>query len=343
MGIVAAVFLLLAGVSGALLVFEEQIDHALNPKLARVAPAGTTLSLTQLKSALERQYPNYRVLGFGISDAPDLAYDAYLQPPSGDGINVSVDQHSGNALGVWSDNRFARKLHAFHTRLLAGQFGSAIVGWSAVVLLFLSISGLILWWRTKIFRVHFQTSGPKFQYDLHSTVGVLSSAVLLAFALTGIIAHWSDPARRWAGKISHVPTSSAPTQLDPPPLGAKPLDPAQLLSLAQTAVPGARATTLELADSDGQPAMVIMKFSEDHTPAGRTRVLLDAYSGKVVELTNSRTAPLAMAYVTRINREIHTGDIGGWPGRIIAAVFSLALPLLAVTGPLLWWQRRQRR
>jgi uncharacterized iron-regulated membrane protein len=49
-----------------------------------------------------------------------------------------------------------------------------------------------------------------------------------------------------------------------------------------------------------------------------------------------------MAYVTRINRELHTGDIGGWPARIIAAIFSLSLPLLAVTGPLLWWQRRQR-
>ena len=341
-GIAASVFLLLAGASGALLVFEAQIDQVLNPKLARVAPTATTLSLTELKSALERQYPHYRVLGFGISDGPDLSYDAYLQPPTGDGINVAVDQHSGKALGVWSDHRFARKLHGFHTHLLAGEVGSAIVGWSAVVLLFLSISGLILWWRTKVFRVDFQTSGPKFQYDLHSTIGIASSAVLLAFALTGIVVHWGDTARKWAIKVSHA-RASQPQQPDPLPPGAKPLEPAQLLSLAQTAVPGARVTTLELADRDGHPAMAIMKFPEDHTPAGRTRVLLDAYSGKVLDLTSSREAPVAMAYVTRINREIHTGDIGGWPARILAGIFSLALPLLAITGPLLWWQRRLRR
>jgi uncharacterized iron-regulated membrane protein len=340
-GIAAAVFLLLAGASGALLVFEAQIDQALNPTLARVAPAATTLSLTELKSALERQYPNYRVLGFGISDAPDLSYDAYLQPPSGDGINVAVDQHSGKALGVWSDDRFARKLHGFHTHLLAGEVGSAIVGWSAVVLLLLSISGPVLWWRTKVFRINFQTSGPKFQYDLHSTIGVASSAVLLAFALTGIVVHWGDAARNWASKLSRA-CASQPLRADPPAPGAKPLEPGELLSLAQTAAPGARVTTLELADSDGNPAMAIMKFPEDHTPAGRTRVLLDAYSGKVLDLTSSRKAPLAMAYVTRINREIHTGDIGGWPARILAAIFSLALPLLAITGPVLWWQRRQR-
>jgi uncharacterized iron-regulated membrane protein len=49
-----------------------------------------------------------------------------------------------------------------------------------------------------------------------------------------------------------------------------------------------------------------------------------------------------VSYTTRLNREIHTVDIGGWPTRILAAVFSLSLPLVAITGPLLWWQRRQR-
>jgi len=120
------------------------------------------------------------------------------------------------------------------------------------------------------------------------------------------------------------------------------LDPAQLVALAQAAVPGARATAMDLADDPASPVLVILKFPEDHTPAGRTRVFLDAYSGKVLALTSSRAVPPVVSYVTRLNREIHTGDIGGWPTRIIAAVFSLALTLLAVSGPLLWWQRRQR-
>lgn len=88
--------------------------------------------------------------------------------------------------------------------------------------------------------------------------------------------------------------------------------------------------------------MVFMRFPEDHTPVGRTRVFLDAYSGEVLSFTSSRAAPPAVSYATRLNREIHTGDIGGWPTRIAAALFSAALPLLAITGPLLWWQRRQR-
>jgi len=340
-GVAAAILLLLTGGSGALLVFEDQIDRALNPKLASVVPTGTTLSLTELKTALESQYPGDRILAFDISDNGGTSYGAYLQPKSGDGMNVAVDQHSGKVLGVWDDNRFTRKLHGFHTHLLAGETGSAVVGWGAVILLLLSVTGLILWWRSKIFGINLQTSGPKFQYDLHSTVGVVSFVVLLAFALTGILVHWERAAQKWANEVSHMPAPARPRP-DPPAPGAVPLDPAQLVALAQAAVPGARATAMDLADDPASPVLVILKFPEDHTPAGRTRVFLDAYSGKVLALTSSRAVPPVVSYVTRLNREIHTGDIGGWPTRIIAAVFSLALTLLAVSGPLLWWQRRQR-
>jgi uncharacterized iron-regulated membrane protein len=342
-GIAAALFLLLAGASGALLVFETQIDQTLNYKLARVSPSESTLSLTELKTALERQYPGYRVLGFSIPEMPEHAGAAYLQPPVGEGIDVAVNPYTGKALGIWDNNRFTSKLHRFHTHLLAGKVGSAIVGWSSVILLFLSITGLILWWRSKIFRIDFQTSGPKFQYDLHSTIGVVSSVFLLAFAWTGVVVHWGDAARAWAGNVSGVVARPADPRPDSPPSGAVPVEPARLLALALAAVPGARATVVELSDDATRPVLVIMKFPEDHTPAGRTRVFLDAYSGKVLALNSSRAEPAAVAYVNRLNREIHTGDIGGWPARIIAAVFSLSLPVLALSGPLLWWQRRQRR
>ena len=342
-GIAAALFLLLAGVSGTLLVFETQIDQALNSKLAHVAPSGSTLSLTDLKTDLERQYPGYRALSFGIPEMPDQSGIAYLQPPLGEGIDVAVDPYTGKALGVWDDNRFARKLHRFHTHLLAGAVGSAIVGWSSVILLFLSISGVILWWRSKVFRIDFQTSGPKFQYDMHSTIGIVSSVFLVAFAWTGVVVHWGEVARAWASNVSGVVARPADPRPDPPPSGAMPVEPARLLALAQAAVPGARATVVELSDNATRPVLMLMKFPEDHTPAGRTRVFLDAYSGRVLALNSSRAEPAAVAYVNRLNREIHTGDVGGWPARIIAAVFSLSLPVLALSGPLLWWQRRQRR
>jgi uncharacterized iron-regulated membrane protein len=341
-GLIAALLLLLIGGSGALLVFEARIDHALNPSLSRVSSAQEPLYLKELKSSLEQQYPGYRAFEFNISQSSDLAYAAYLETASGDGLNVAVNQYTGKNLGVWNNNRFATKLHQFHTHLLMGRTGAAIVALGSAFLLFMSISGLILWWRSKIFRINFQSAGPKFQYDVHSTVGIASLVFLLIFAVTGLMVHWDDALRKWAVSVSHVPAQSPPAKRERGAPGAVQLDPDQLLSRAQVAVPGARATRIDLSATPDQPTIVTMKFPEDHTPAGRTRVVLDSYSGDVLSFTSSRAAPLAVSYTTRLNREIHTGDIGGWPTRILAAVFSMSLPLLAITGPLLWWKRRKR-
>ncbi|HKF56710.1 MAG TPA: PepSY-associated TM helix domain-containing protein [Blastocatellia bacterium] len=43
------------------------------------------------------------------------------------------------------------------------------------------------------------------------------------------------------------------------------------------------------------------------------------------------------------NREIHTGDILGWPTQILAFFVSLMLPMLSITGPLVWWTRRRKK
>jgi uncharacterized iron-regulated membrane protein len=341
-GLIAALLLLLIGGSGALLVFEAQIDQALNPTLSYVSPAQEPISLKQLMGSLEEQYPGFRVFEFNISQRNDLAYTAYLESASGSGMSVAVNQYSGKSLGAWNNNRFATKLHQFHTHLLMGRAGAAIVALGSGFLLVMSISGLILWWRSKIFRIKFQSTGPKFQYDLHSSVGIASLVFLLIFALTGLVVHWDDALRKWALSVSDLPAQRPLAKPEHAAPGAVQLDPDQLLLRAQLAVPGARATRIDLSAGPDQPTFVTLKFPEDYTPAGRTRVVLDSYSGQVLSFTSSRAAPLAVSYTTRLNREIHTGDIGGWPTRILAAIFSLSLPLLAITGPLLWWQRRQR-
>ena len=77
-GLGVAILMLLTGASGALLVFEAQIDQALNPKLSYVVPRGKPLSFVELQQSLERQYPGARVLGFGLSESDDISYGAYV-------------------------------------------------------------------------------------------------------------------------------------------------------------------------------------------------------------------------------------------------------------------------
>jgi uncharacterized iron-regulated membrane protein len=130
-------------------------------------------------------------------------------------------------------------------------------------------------------------------------------------------------------------------QINVPPIGEQGrLSADELVAMAMHAAPGAAPTAIDLPDTPGDPALVLLKYPEDRTPAGRTRIYLDPYNGKVIASTDARKVPLAVMYASRLNREIHTGDVYGWPSKLLACFFSLMLPVLAISGPLLWWHRR---
>jgi uncharacterized iron-regulated membrane protein len=40
-----------------------------------------------------------------------------------------------------------------------------------------------------------------------------------------------------------------------------------------------------------------------------------------------------------VNRALHTGDIFGYPSKIVMALSSLLLVLQAITGYYMWWKR----
>ena len=81
-----------------------------------------------------------------------------------------------------------------------------------------------------------------------------------------------------------------------------------------------------------------MRFPEDRTPGGRSRVTLDPYTGKVLFLTGSRTAP-AGARIVIFNRAIHTGDIFGIPSKTVVSLANLMSVLQVVSGVMMWWKR----
>ena len=340
-GLIAGIFLVLLSVTGSFMVFEDEIDRALNPKLTWVQPGDKRLSLTEMKSSLEAKYPGRTVVGLSILARNDIAWGAALESrTSQDPLNLAFNQFTGDVLGSDSDrNKFVGYVHDFHLRLMMGNSGGSIVSLAAVLLLFLSLSGIVLWWPRKLLTVNWRGQTKQLNFELHQALGIYLSLFLLIFATTAIVIHWENEATRLANRITNsanLPDSPRPQALTPK---VPTLSPDRLLSIAESAVPGAHATWILLV---GNPVRIAMKYPEDRTPSGRTNVYIDAYSGLVVYQLNSRTGPLGYRIVKLWNREIHTGDIGGLPTRILVCVLSLMLPVMVVTGPLIWWNRRRR-
>jgi uncharacterized iron-regulated membrane protein len=94
--------------------------------------------------------------------------------------------------------------------------------------------------------------------------------------------------------------------------------------------------------SPDAPAFVALRYAEDHTPGGRSRVFTDRYRGTVLRATNTRTAE-AGTRLMNLQRPLHTGDIFGAASQIVWFLAALILASQAVTGIMMWWNGRAAR
>lgn len=344
-GCASAPVLLVLGLTGAALVFEDEINSAANRSLARVEVTGAPLPVDSLERHVASAYPGFHLTGVWFSLAPTGSWLVSASPSVGDSsVSLLINPYSGQILGTEDQAPdVMRWVHLLHTRLMAGNAGQTVVGISALVLLFLTTSGLILWWRGKVFSIKWEGSKRRVMFDLHNTIGGVAWLFLGTFALTGAVVHWEGATSTWLGSLGHTQPIAPPPREAPTCTSGAALPIAQLISIAQAQVPGARITTIVEQNGTQAPVRTIFKFPEDHTPAGRTQVYLAPCSGQVLLVRNARAAPFSFRYTAMWNRMIHTGDIYGWPTRILAALMSLALPMLAITGPLIWWFRRKGR
>jgi uncharacterized iron-regulated membrane protein len=330
-GLIAAVFLVILGVTGSALVFENEIDRALNPTLFRVTPAGAPLLVGDLVARAQVLRPTDRVLGVRLPEAADQAYEFALRS----GQSMTVDQYTGRILGVRDrEKSLARVLHVLHTRLVSVPFGERLVGWASVLLLLLAVSGVVLWWPRRILTLRRSSSQRRLTFDLHNVVGFYSSIVLVAIAASAVMIAFErtlDPLVRMLNPAGEAPAAESTPQTGP----LVGLDAA--LDIARQTLPGAFASNVNVPASPKAVFRVLMKFPEDRTPAGRSRVIIDQFSGRVLQVENTRTAPFGTR-ILNLKRSVHTGDIFGAPTRALYFLVSLGLALQAATGVLIWWK-----
>jgi uncharacterized iron-regulated membrane protein len=347
-GLSAAPLLLILGLTGSFLVFEYPLDHLFNSSLAYVKPAeapANPLSLDLLLATIRSTYPTAKVLTLSLSPSspsPDLTYTAQIQLPQlSVPSTVYLNQYTGRVVGRHDGMTFATAVHEFHTDLLLGDRGAFVMMLIAALLIALSLSGIILWWPRKIITVRWSASGRRIVFDLHNAIGFYSFVFMLIFGVTGVVVHWQSIWLPRTNRALHLSDVEPDLRVAPPYANAPifPLD--SVARTATGAVLGARLTQINMPSGRGV-YRAWLKYPEDGTPLGRSFVLIDAYSGAVLFTRSARTTGLPTRFFRQWNREIHTGDILGWPTRILACLASLLLPVLAITGPLFWWRKKRK-
>lgn len=343
-GLAIAAPLVLVALSGSLLVFEDSIDRALNPQTSFVTPGGQALPLDEIVHRVKRAYPDIQLGSFTFPERPDIALQLSANSKQQGPISIGVNQYTGEVLGVrTADEReagLARRIHLLHTRLFGGQIGEWLVGIITFLTLFMAIAGLVLWWPRKIYTVKTTASGRRINFDLHNVFGFYASAVFLFIALTGMMIsfeQWTDPMFRRMDATPVPPLARESVDISGQPMSAD-----ALASAAQSALPGAFLRGIGVPNGGKGAIVAMMKYPEDRTPGGRSRVVLDQYSGRVLTLLNTRTAPTGTRFIN-IKRSLHTGDIFGGVTQALYFVTCLMLAGQVITGILIWLRAKPAR
>ena len=336
-GLAAAAFLVVIAVSGSALVFENEIDRALNPALSYVPnPDGRLrpLPLEELVARLNAGRPDDPIGGVRIADRSDQAYEFSSRLRR----STFVDPYLGRVLGSRDrEKSLARWLHLLHTRFNAGDIGEQMVGWFSVAMLGLATSGLVLWWPRKIAALRSSSSWKRLNFDLHNVLGVYSWLVIVAITLSGVLIAFEAKTDPLVRRLNAGPEPPAPQST--PMAGAKRITLDQAIAIGESALPGAVTSNVNVPANPKAVFRILKKFPEDRTPAGRSRVYLDQFSGAVLLVENTRTAALGTR-ILNLKRSAHTGDIFGAPTQALYFLVSVGIAMQAITGVLIWWNAR---
>lgn len=339
----AGVFIGLLGLTGSILAFEPEIDHLLHWEYYHLTAAGSRLSLSDLSGIVKDIFPNDTITYYEVSDSPGAAWLVHLEKSG----TVFLNPYSGQVLGVSSpEPDFLSYVHTVHVHLVPGRTGrkagEAILSWSSVAFLLIALSGLYLWWPVKRFNIRRGATGFRWWLDLHYTAGIFSLVFLLLLSGTGVLMGFE----RTVDPLFYKITGSQPLRYPNPDQAATTAEPArsisadQALATARATIAGAAPFSVEVPEAT-EGFLVRMRFPEDRTPGGRTRVVIDQFSGKVVYAENSRTAPAGRRIGTLI-RAIHTGDVFGIPSKFLMSLASLMAVVQTFSGVLIYWRRSRR-
>lgn len=340
LALVTSLLLVAIALSGAAIVFEGSVADA---STTHVTPGARWLSLDTLGARAIAAAGGGEVAGIAFGRQPDQAFTFAVVRDTSE-QDLTVDPYTGAALGPSPGptrlQTMLAKVHQFHTRLLAGAKGSAVVAFVTLSSLVLVLIGLVLWWRDKLWRIRWSASWKRIVFDIHHALGVFAAVVLLIITGTGV---WMGFPKQVDPLVLAFNSTAVPAGQPRPPApepGATPVSLDSIIRAANGAVPGAPVVMMQQMPNGA--VMVALRYPEDHTPGGRSRVFIDRFRGTVLRSTNTRTAE-AGTKLMNLQRPLHTGDIFGSASRIVWFLAAVILSSQAVTGVLMWWNGRAGR
>ncbi|MFT4053501.1 MAG: PepSY-associated TM helix domain-containing protein [Novosphingobium sp.] len=381
-GLTMALFLIVAGATGILLPWEEELTLASRPILSRAAPpypgARTLDGVTLAERAAAQtggqigfvplDIPTDHVVRLSVQarkGQPTLGYDALWADPYTGQIRLKF------RYGVLADGaqNIIPFLYEVHYSLALGAWGIWAFGVAALIWTLDCFVGFYLtlpmrlkpgapkskagksWWARwrPAWTVRKGARGHKLNFDLHRASGLWLWPLLLVFAWSSVGFCLPSVHRPVMTMLGASADFSPPTLTQP--LDEPPIDLRTARRIGQQLVAHEGQNRGFRAEREGylfyRPAWGLYGYSVRTTadPAdedAQTRVWFDARTGRLFAFQGALGENTADA-VMRWFYMLHMAQVFGLPYRIFVSVLGLAVVALSITGIAIWMKKRTAR
>jgi len=342
-GLLACVYVVLIGVSGAVLVFEQELAQISYPQWMRASGPGEAVSgasLERVGNAVLASHPGWAL---GTLYAPGVRGANYTAIVSSNGHYryVFASARDGRLLGEQAlDENWLNWVGDLHFRLLAGQMGFTLNGIGAACLFLLCVTGLVIWWPgvkkwKRALTIDWRRGWKRINFDLHSAVGFWTLPIVSIWAISGVYFVWPAQFVAVLGYVSKAPHAM------PPSLHAAEGKKMPVSSLVEQALATQSNVQLQgVTFAAGTRPFMVMVTNDAVDQFGRTTyVYLDPAKGSVLGTWNRETRETLGDWVIALMAPLHFGTAWGVGVKALWAALGLGFPLLAVTGVLMYWNR----
>jgi len=345
-GLIVLPVLIVVALTGALLVFREELERKFDAAMLTVKPQAQRMSYdAQLANAAQTAPPDSRATAMVVRSNPTLATQFAFFTKDGRNLNIFVNPYTGVVLGSYVYGASMFDLILFiHRRLVGGTVGRIVVELATSWGIILAITGLYLWWprgRGRLTGVLWpRVRGKNYLIwrDWHVVPGFYFSLFAILIMATGLF--YTMIFGRNYQKLMDVTKSNPPSMTNPPKSigqeseSALPLD--EVIAIIERAQPETEFY-LDLPNKKDD-SFYVYAGSSDH-PSTLSQFYVDQYSGKVIGFGSWRQLT-ALHKIQLMSYPIHVGSLYGWPTKILALLVCLLIVAMGVTGTAMWWIRR---
>ncbi|MDM1359878.1 PepSY-associated TM helix domain-containing protein [Myroides marinus] len=357
LGIGSSIVLFIVCLTGTIYTFKSEIQSMMAPEMYKLTEVkDEVLPINELKEFVESSYQG-KVQRVSIANQKDKPYmfSVGFKDKEKKNETVYLNPYTKEVVGSGKgpgDEFFMTVFKLHRWLLLESEIGRPIVGVATLIFVFLSISGLILWFPKKIkgwksfkpgFKIKFNAKWKRINHDLHNTLGFYTLLIVVIMSLTGLC--WSfEWYKDGLSKVLGTKVFGGRNEAKPEStfVDIKTITLAEALDIANKELPYvARNISISMPkDSIGSYEINkndLARFNESATD----RVFIDQYSGSVLKKEVFADKTVGEKISASI-KPLHLGDIYGKFSKTIYFIVCLIATTLPVTGIFIWLNKMKK-